>query len=164
MSRPQSSDQDSLQISCLESALSELSQPNASDNYSPHVRGSSQRISSSPRAEVGSASISLQKPNCITSTYRYFGEIQDEVPHGYGIRVYTNSGSVEKGEFYLGVFQRLGEFTCTDYGTPLPPLTCFVVDDFAQYTAVHFSGEWLMVLVFGSGCTSPQARIYLASF
>ena len=104
--------------------MSELSQPNAADNISPHVRGSSQQISSSPRAEVGSASISLQKPNCITSTYRYFGEIQDDVPHGYGIRVYTNSGSVEKGEFFLGVFQRLGEFTCADYGTPSLPSTC----------------------------------------
>jgi hypothetical protein len=123
MNRPQSPDLDLPQISCLTDALSELSQPTATVNASSslHLRVSSLQNPAFPEADDGSASISLlQKPNCSTSTYRYFGETQDDVPHGFGIRIYLNSGSTEKGEFFQGVFQPLGEFTCTDYGTRFP--------------------------------------------
>jgi hypothetical protein len=64
------------------------------------------------------SSINLhQQPNCVHSTYKYYGETRDDVPHGVGIRIYSNSGISEKGEFSHGVFQCKGEYTCADYGT-----------------------------------------------
>ncbi len=170
MNRPQSSDLDLPQFSCLKDALSELSQPTATVSASStlHLMVSSLQSPAIPEPDDGSASISLlQKPNCSNSTYRYFGETQDDVPHGFGIRIYLNSGSTEKGQFFHGVFQPLGEFTCADYGTRSPrchAAALFVVDDLLQYIAVHFSGEWPMVLGLGSGCTFLLARIYRASF
>ena len=127
MSRLQSSDF-APSIACLEDAWSELSQPSAADKDAPSILPniSSPQVSI-PLADEGASSISLhQNPNCSTSTYRYYGETEDDVPHGVGIRIYTNSGSIEKGQFFHGVFQSLGEFTCADYGEtpPLLPPCC----------------------------------------
>jgi hypothetical protein len=120
MSRPQSSDLESSQIECLDVAWSDLSRPTASDDYLPSLHISSP----SDTTYDGSSSISLhQKPNCSTSTYRFYGETENDLPHGFGIRIYANSGSMEKGEFLHGVFEGLGEFTCADYGTSPPPPT-----------------------------------------
>ena len=97
MSRPQSSDLDSSQISCLEGAWSELLQPTAAVSPLPslHERTSSPQGPAIHHTDDGSAYISLlQTPACSTSTYRYFGECKDDVPHGFGIRIYTNSGSI----------------------------------------------------------------------
>ena len=100
MSRLQSSDF-APSIACLEDAWSELSQPSAADKDAPSILPniSSPQVSI-PLADEVASSISLhQKPNCSTSSYRYYGETEDDVPHGVGIRIYTNSGSIEKGKF-----------------------------------------------------------------
>jgi hypothetical protein len=164
MSRLQSSDF-APSIACLEDAWSELSQPSAADKDAPSILPniSSPQVSI-PLADEVASSISLhQNPNCSTSTYRYYGETEDDVPHGVGIRIYTNSGSIEKGQFFHGVFQSLGEFTCADYGET-PPSSLHVAHHLLQYTAVHFSGEWLTDSAFGSGCIFRLARTYRESY
>lgn len=142
MSRHQSSDLESSQIAFLDRACSELSQPNAAVHSSTSLQGrvwSPSSITTPPHPDDGSSSISLhQKPNCSNSTYKYYGETENDAPHGFGIRIYTNSGSMEKGEFVHGVFQGLGEFTCADYGTcyvrppaspPPPPPFFYDIDN-----------------------------------
>ena len=96
MSRPQSSDVTS-SIACLEVAWSELSPLSAAGNDlpSPQPNVSSPKVSTVPNADEVASSISLhQKSNCSTSTFRYYGDTEDDVPHGAGIRIYTNSGSI----------------------------------------------------------------------
>ena len=124
MSRPQSSDVGSSQIACLESALSELSQPIsvADSSLSVNVSLSSSQILAIPHVDDASSTSLHKIPDCSTSSYNYFGETQDGAPHGFGIRIYSNSGSVEKGQFSHGVFEHLGEFISADYGT-LPSLS-----------------------------------------
>jgi hypothetical protein len=131
MSNPHSSDLESPQITCLDNAWSELSQPNLAVHSLPslHVRVWSPSTTTHLHPDDSSSSISLhQKSNCSNVSYRYYGEVKNDAPHGFGIRIYTNSGSMEKGEFVHGVFHGLGEFTCADYGT-CPCLAVFYDDN-----------------------------------
>ncbi len=72
------------------------------------------------------------------------------MPHGFGIRIYTNSGSTEKGEFFHGVFQRLGELTCADYGMLLSLSHYSQLFTMRPFSAVH-RGSFLGGVAHGPG-------------